>query len=276
MGSSTEVIRVRESDLEPAATRSTSRSYGFYNYPTKNEKHQRIVSAALDLWRQGDYDRNGNPYAGNPIMLAPKPIEMLTELGSYPTKSRDDTPIVPIIDKRDYEVKTKTITVKLDDAEWKEYMSNNRWNFLPEKVKMLMPELADKICRVYLDTGEEKYVRDITPYWTVRSTVDADTSGGKAKTVYTLLVNGSAHQSSRDEFPTQAAARAAGVKLMTENLSVTTVNVQAKIVREDDTSLVKLTRKVSSASAKVIVEYVKMKTETPRTDGWMVAFSYHT
>jgi hypothetical protein len=224
----------------------------------------------------GDHDRNGDPYADNPIMVDPKPIEMLDNFESFPTKSRSDSPIVPIIDKRDYEVKTKTITVKLDDAEWKEYMSNNGWNFLPDKVKALMPELADKICRVRLDTGDAKYVREVTPYWTVRSAVEADTSGGKAKTVYTLLVNGAPYQSPKDEYQTQAAARAAGVKLMTENLSVTTVNVQAKIVREDDTSLVKLTRKVSSASAKVIVEYVKMKTETPRTDGWLVGFSYHT
>jgi hypothetical protein len=275
MGSSTEVIRVRESDLEPAATRSTSRSYGFYNYPAKNEKHQRIVSAALDLWRQGDYDRNGNPYAGNPIMLAPKPIEMLTELGSYPTKSRDDTPIVPIIDKRDYEVKTKTITVKLDDAEWKEYI-RNPWGFLEGKAEKLLPELAGKISSANLDTGDVKYYNSVVPFWNVRSTVEADTSGGKAKTVYTVLVDGSKRNSLSEHYPTQAAARAVGVKILTENIAVTNVEVKAKIIREDDTALVKLSRKVSSASAKVIVEYIKMKTETPRTDGWMVAFSYHT
>lgn len=275
MGSSTVVIKVSESDLEPAA-RSTSRSNLFGNYfPVQNEKHQRIVSAALSLWRQGDYDRNGNPYAGNPIMLAPKPIEMLDDFESYPTKSRDDSPIVPLIDKRDYEVKTKTITVKLDDAEWKEYI-RGQWGYLQKKVESVTPELAGKISNVKLDTGDVKYYNDVTPFWNVRSTVEADTSGGKAKTVYTLLVDGSKQNSPREHYPTQAAARAAGVKLLTDNLKVTKVEVRAKIIREDDTSLVKLSRKVSSASAKVIVEYIKMKTETPRTDGWMVAFSYHT
>lgn len=277
MGSSTAIMKVSEDDLAPVTNSSVS-SYRFGNYyPEENRKSQRIVSAAVSLWFQSDNcDRNGSPYADNPIMLAPKPIEMLDNFESFPTKSRSDSPIVPIVDKRDYELKKKTITVKLDDAEWKKYMSNDSWNFLSEKVKALMPELADQICRVYLDTGDTKYVREVTPYWTVRSTVKADTSGGKAKTVYTLLVNNAPYQSPRDEFPTQAAARAAGEKLMTENLSVTTVDVQAKIVREDNTSVVKIRRKVSSASAKVIVEYVKMKTETPRTDGWMVAFSYHT
>lgn len=276
MGSSTVVIKVSESDLPPATTRTSSRSSIFGNYfPVQNEKHQRIMSAALDLWRQGDYDRNGSPYAGNPMMLAPKPIEMLDDLESYPTKSRDDSPIVPLVDKRDYEVKTKTITVKLDDAEWKEYM-RGQWGYLQTKAETLLPELAGKISNAKLDTGDVKYYNDVTPFWNVRSTVEADTSGGKAKTVYTLLVNGSKQNSPREQFPTQAAARAAGVKILANNLAVTEVEVKAEIIREDNTSLVKLSRKVSSASAKVIVEYIKMKTETPRTDGWMVAFSYHT
>jgi hypothetical protein len=276
MGSTTVSIRVTEKDLPPATNPGRSGSlYGNY-FLAGNDKHRRIVSAAVDLWRQGDYDRNGNPYAGNPIMLEPKAIEMLNDFESYPTKSRDDSPIVPLIDKRDYEVKTKTITVKLDDAEWKEYIGGQKWGFLEKKVAQLLPELAGKISNAKLDTGDVKYYNDVTPYWNVRSTVEADTSGGKAKTIYTLLVNGSAHRSPKEEFPTQAAARAAGVKLFNENTAVTTVDVQAKVVREDNTSLVKLTRKVSSASAKVIVEYIKLKTETPRTDGWMVAFSYHT
>lgn len=275
MGASTVVIKVTESDLAPV-THSSVSSYRFGNYyPEQNRKNQRIVSAAVELWRQGDYDRNGNPYAGNPIMVAPKPIEMLDNFESYPTASRDDSPIVPLIDKRDYEVKTKTITVKLDDAEWKEYI-RGPWGFLEGKVETLLPELAGKISSAKLDTGDVKYYNSVTPFWNVRSTVEADTSGGKAKTVYTLLVNDSKRDSPREEYPTQAAARAAGTKLFNENMAVTTVDVQAKVIREDNTSLVKLSRKVSSASAKVIVEYIKMKTETPRTDGWMVAFSYHT
>lgn len=276
MGASTVVIKVSEADLPPVSNSSVS-SYRFGNYyPEQNRKSQRIVSAAVSLWLQSDNcDRNGNPYADNPIMLAPKPVEMLDNFESFPTKSRSDSPIVPLIDKRDYEVKTKTITVKLDDAEWKEYM-RSQWGFLEGKAKQLLPELADQISRVKLDTGDVKYYNNVVPFWNVRSTVEADTSGGKAKTVYTVLVDGSKHNSPREEYPTQAAARAAGVKILTENIGVTHVDVKAKIVREDNTSLVKLSRKVSSATAKVVVEYVKMKTETPRTDGWMVAFSYHT
>ena len=276
MGSSTVAIKVSEADLPPATTRTSSRNSMFGNYfPAQNEKHQRIVSAAIDLWRQGDHDRNGSPYADNPMMLAAKPIEMLDNLENYPTKDRSDTPIVPLIDKRDYEVKTKTITVKLDDAEWKEYI-RGPYGYLQNKVEALLPELAGKISNARLDSGDVKYYNSVIPFWNVRSTVEADTSGGKAKTVYTLLVNDSKRDSPSEEFPTQAAARAAGTKLFNDNMAVTTVEVQAKIIREDNTSLVKLSRKVSSASAKVIVEYIKMKTETPRTDGWMVAFSYHT
>lgn len=276
MGASTVVIKVSESDLAPVTSSESRRSSLFGNYfPAQNGKNQRIVQAAVELWRQGDYDRNGNPYAGNPIMLEPKAIEALDNFESYPTASRDDSPIVPLLDKRDYEVKTKTITVKLDDAEWKEYI-RNPWRYLEGKAEKLLPELAGKISNAKLDTGDVKHYNNVTPFWNVRSTVEADTSGGKAKTVYTLLVNGSKYDSPREEYPTQAAARAAGTKLFNENTAITTVEVQAKIVREDNTSLVKLTRKVSSASAKVIVEYIKLKTETPRTDGWMVAFSYHT
>jgi hypothetical protein len=153
---------------------------------------------------------------------------------------------------------------------------NEKWGFLEKKVEQLMPELAGKISNARLDTGDIKFYNSVIPFWNVRSTVEADTSGGKTKTVYTLLVDNSPRNSPSDEYPTQAAARAAGVKILTENIAVTNVEVKAKIVREDNTSLVKLSRKVSSASAKVIVEYIKMKTETPRTDGWMVAFSYHT
>ena len=275
MGATTISIQVSESDVAPDTQAGSSGYRVFGNYMGRDTKARRIVSAAIELWQMGDHDRNGSPYADNPIMMDPKPIEMVQHLHIM-TMSRSDAPIVPLIDKRDYEVKTKNLTVKLDDAEWQEYMSGNKWNFLEEKVAKMCPELAGKISNVKLDTGGVKYYNDVTPFWTVRSTVKADTSGGKAKTVYTLLVNNAPYQSPRDEFPTQAAARAAGEKLMTENLSVNTVDVQAKIVREDNTAVVKIRRKVSSATAKVVVEYIKMKTDTPRTDGWMVAFSYHT
>lgn len=238
----------------------------------------RIVGVAIEKWED---EEPGSANAGEAVMLEPTPEELANAAIDKHFKAKGGyytSPIVPIISEKDYEIKSKTITVKLVGDEWAKHIHDGwRSTIVWEKINEALPELKGRISEATIVYPEETRHPEFNTRpgtgWTVRSTVDADTSGGKAITVYRLLIDGKTYE--KTEYATQALARAAGVKLMEESPTIQKVEVMPRIVREDGTSVVKLTRKTKQATAKYKVEYIQMKTNTPTTAKYFVAFDYH-
>jgi hypothetical protein len=278
MGSTTYTVEVSEEEVEQDDTLTRSGSlYGNYGFSRgRASEAERASSVAHQKWND-DYDaERGGAYHYPAKMTALVPGELANQI-LYSAERGRETTVVQLMKKTDYTVKNKTLNVKLTDKEWKEHLSSYSNDVLFRKAAELFPEAKDSIFSVSVVVPDEDpkkvWGRQKTDGWKVQSRVDADTSGGKAKTVYYILANG---QEQKKEFESQAEARAYGTKLMQSNLAVTTVNVKARIRREDDTDLVKLTRVVSSATAKITIKYTKTTKANPARDGFLVEFWYHT
>lgn len=272
MGHSTATIVVKKENVAPAESRANTYSTWM---PFRNSLEERILSAALQIWHQEEADRHDSQNAGDAKLMPPMPEELairhIDDMVTARGYNHLISPVIPLVDSRDYEKKEKKISIVLDDAEWREYVKGNGYEIMPKKIAELMPEQKDMVLSFSID-GQKGYVSALSTGWTLKSVVEADASGGKAKTVYQLVADGKA---GTKEYDSQALARAAAVQLVKTHPDVLEIDVVAKVVREDNTALVKVRRVVRSATAKVTVTYVKMKTATPRTDGWLVGFDYH-
>lgn len=278
MGHATHTEIVPMSAISEKAT-GTPSSYGYrYAVPSRVE---RAVSYAVARWRDEEADRWDDARVGS---IETKPI-MAEELVSddHLDEVRDGRSVViPLMERKHYEIKEKTVTVKLDNDEWQKYISrsSDSYGVLLQKLKEALPELAGSISQFNVVTEKPTnfFMSKLTDGWTIRSSVSADASGGKAVTRYYLSVVSERGTSLfKENYPSQAEARAAGLKLMEDNIDLHSVDVVPKTLREDGTNVVKITRTVKSATAKVLVSYVKLKAgATPTADRWMVAFDYHS
>lgn len=279
MGSTTYTVEVSEAELSQASKETSGYRPLYGNYLSsagRSSEAERASDIAHQKWND-DYDaERGGAYHYPAKMTALVPEELANQTLNDADRGQV-TVVVPLMKKTDYTVKTKTLNVKLTDSEWKEHLASYSNGVLFRKAAELFPEAKGSIFSVTVVVPDEDpkkaWNRKATDGWKVQSRVDADTSGGKAKTVYYILANG---QEQKQEFDSQAEARAYGTKLMQSNLAVTTVNVKARIRREDDTDLVKLTRVVSSATAKITIKYTKVTKANPARDGVLVEFWYHT
>lgn len=269
MGHSTATVVITKDEVLPVSN-YTINSYSSRNY---NSLESRILQSGIEKWGREEANRYDSPRAGNPKMLKPLPEELAYDaIEEAITRTGSDTsPIVPLVDPRDYEKKTKTVTVTLNDEEWRQYMKGHSYNVIQNKVDEALPALKGMVTGYRIE-GKSGFSGDMLEGWNLKSVVEADASGGKAKTVYLIVADGKTLDA---EFDTQALARAAAVKVMKDYPSVLEIDVTAKVIREDNTALVKVRRVVRSASAKFTVTYIKMKTATPRTENWLVGFDYH-
>lgn len=269
VGHSTATVVITKDEVLPV-TNYTINSYSGRNY---NSLESRILQTGIEKWGREEANRYDSPRAGTPKMLKPLPEELAYDaIEDVITRTRSDSsPIVPLVDPRDYEKKTKSVTLTLNNDEWREYIKGNGYTLIRNKINEALPALKDVILQHQID-GVKSGSWNHMDGWNVKSIVEADASGGKAKTVYLIVADGRTLDA---KFDTQALARAAAVKVLKDYPEVLEAEVTAKIVREDDTSLVKVQRVVRSASAKFTVTYIKMKTATPRTENWMVGFDYH-
>lgn len=248
-------------------------------------KADEILSAAIRDWGDNEASRyesfNGGPALLFPVTPGPLITSRIHERMGEDFMSK--SPVVPIMDKRDFVIKKRKVTVKLNNEEWHEYSGPNSYEFLHRKIAEQLPEEIRRDISGYRvlvidpETGKE-----VTPKswgkriegWKISSSIEADTSGGKSKTVYRLVVDG--HTDTRNEHETMASARAAGVAYLEAHPAALKVEVIGEVKREDKTALVKLSRKVRSAIAKFEVSYVQVKKSEPRTEGYYVSFSYHS
>lgn len=248
-------------------------------------KADEILSAAIRDWGDNEASRhesfNGGPALIFPVTPGPLVTRRIEERLGYDFMSK--SPVVPLMDKRDFVVKKRKVTVKLNNDEWHEYSGPNSYELLRRKIAEQMPEAVRRDISGYRvlvidpQTGKEdprKFWNDSTAGWKISSSIEADTSGGKAKTVYRMVVDG--RTDTRNEYETMAAARAAGVAYLETHPASLKVEVIGEVKREDKTALVKLSRKVRSATAKFEVSYIQLKNTNPRTDGYYVSFSYHS
>lgn len=281
MGHTLITEKVEPEQVEAAKTEQSH--FGFYPSRYGQSLEERVLSAGVARWNDEESGRYDSVNAGTAHMLKPVPEELVSDVLSEFNNTHNwssDSPVVPIIAKSEYELKKKTISVKLDGKEWQEKLTGYSYGLLARKAVEQFPALKGMITGTQVvvpDVVESKspYVRNYDPAagWTVKSTVEADTSGGKAKTWYKLSLGG--RNVVQQKFETQAAARAYGVELMGRDVTISSIDVTAEILREDDTALVKIRRNVKQATAKVVVEYVVMKTSTPKTEGWYVSFDVH-
>lgn len=280
MGHSTATVVITKEEVNPPVSGlsggfgfSGSSRYDSYSSRDYNSLESRILQSGIEKWGREEADRHDSPRAGTPKMLKPLPEELAYEaIEDVITRTRaDSSPIVPLVDPRDYEKKTKSVTLTLNNDEWREYIKGNGYTLIQDKINEALPALKGMILNHRIE-GAKSGSWDATEGWNVKSVVEADASGGKAKTVYLIVADGKALP---NEFDSQATARAAAVKVLKDYPAVLEAEVTAKVVREDKTALVKVRRVVRSASAKFTVTYIKMKTATPRTENWMVGFDYH-
>lgn len=244
-------------------------------------EQDRILGTAVDIWNSDYRDRDDDANPGEAVFTEPAPQELVNDRINEFYKEKKSysaySPVVPVIDSSEYEIKSRVVSVKLVGDEWLKQVDGygDSYDLLLEKVLEKLPDLKGKVTGLSVVKDEGKNNWDSTNGWNVKSSVDVDTSGGKAKTEYVLTYN--KNQTYKDTFPTQAAARAVGIQLIENNLSVSTIDIRARLVREDDSALVKIRRNVKSATANVTVSYVKYKnpSQTPKTKGWSVAFDYH-
>lgn len=271
MGSHRETIEVRPSEVAPAPPSAPVYNYGFRTISAADSLPSRIVDAALSVREMGDYDRNASPDVDGIQLVNITPEELSGIVIDKADKNNRTTVVAPIMDTRDYEIRKKTIRVSLNHSEWDDYRLGG--GVVWDKVREALPEVASNIScyRVLTENGVAKKSMD---GWKVSSTIDVDTSGGKAKTIYQLRVNGTVDP--MQEFKTIAEARAGGVKVLEENLKASYVDVVAKVVRENGTPMVKMKRKVRSATAKVEVEYVHVTSKKPRLTHYFVSMWFHS
>lgn len=266
MGSTATIIEVEED----AVLAPVPEARRFYNGVDRNSLENRVRDAALRECSHLDYYEEEG-------FLTPLTARELAQDVVYTAPARHMA-IVPLLKKTDYETRNKTVTVKLDGKEWDKYMSSyGGGELLYQKIGESNPELKGAIVSVQVVVPETSddvsgVVRRASTLkrsagWKVSSTVVADTTGGKAKTLFELVINGEKVQG---EYETQAVARAEGNKRMKEDLDISTVNVTSRTVREDGSDLVALKREVASATAKVAVSYIKVTKKNPERDGFFV------
>lgn len=269
MGYYRETVEVALTDIRDADT--------FDDYSAKSDRRnslgRRIVNAAIANREMEDYDRNGTPEITVISILDITPVELyesslakveIDHIERRMKRRSDLATVVPIMDTRDYKVFKKTVKVTLNEQEWLSYLNGGQ---LWDKVHELVPG-EDISC--YRIVREDSPLIDRTTGWKVNSSVDVDTSGGKATTVYQLKINGTVNPA--QEYATIALARAAGVKMMEENIAITSVEVVGFVRREDKSSMVKMKRAIRSATAQVEVEYVRLTNREPRYTSYMVSY----
>lgn len=260
MGSTATAIRLQEDEV--LAPMPTNRRYDYNGYD-RNLLENRIVDAAFrELPGHDIYDLPGQ--------ITPITPEELSDYAMYGIDSSKFTPIVPLMKKGDYDIKTKEVTVKLDAKEWLKLLKGYPQDVLIPKIVEMHPELKGAVVKAVVKlTDEEKkaWRTRKSEGWKVSSVIKPDTSGGKIKSVFMVVADGKVIDG---EYETQALAREAGVTLMKENLDIFKVNVTSKSVREDGSNLVSLTREVKSATAKVVVSYIKTNKACPASDRYLV------
>lgn len=278
MGSSTYTVEVTEEELlAQKAANKNGRSIYHYGNRDYNSVGELASDVAHDKWRD-DWDaERGSAYVYPALVTRLVPEELANQVMFSQNRGKN-TLVVPLMKKSDYVVKKKTLTVKLTDKEWKDHVSSYSQDVLFAKARELFPEAQNSIFSVRVvvpgeDPQKTYWNRRKSDGWKVQSRVDADTSGGKSKTVFHLVAD---NQKLKQEFESQALARAAATKLLQTNLDVTSVKVEATVRREDDTALVKLNRVVSSATAKIEIQYTKVTKATPARDGLLVELWYHS
>lgn len=227
-----------------------------------------IMDLALNLW--GGHD----PYYNEPKMASPVPGELSYEAIDAIDSGRY-TPIVPVMKDSEYELKQKTVSVKLSGEQWEHYRHNSYFRTLHKMVVDCYPEFQGKITSAMVERPEDdkRKIWD-TPLgvgWKLSYSIQADTSGGKAKQMFALKADG---RSVSGIYETQAQARAAGMKMLEENNNIMGIVVTSKTVREDGSDLVSLQRKVRSASARINFSYAEVKTSNPEVKEYWVSIRH--
>lgn len=260
MGSTATAVRLQEDEV--LAPMPSDRRYDYNGYD-RNLLENRIVDAAFrELHGHDIYDLPGQ--------ITPITPEELSDQAMYSVNSSKFTPIVPLMKKSDYAIKTKEVTVRLDAEEWALYLKSYGQNALIPKIEQANPELNGRIVNAVVKlTDEEKKAWRIrkSEGWKVSSTIKPDTTGGKIKSIFMVIADGKLVDG---EHETQALAREAGAGLMKDNLDISTVTVTSKSVREDGSDLVTLHREVKYATAKVTVSYIQTNKPCPASDGYIV------
>ena len=114
-----ETIEVQLSEVPPA--KKETPVYGFgYRTPTYDSLASRVVDAALSIREMGDFDRNASPDIPSIEMLSLTPAE-LAHLAVDKVANRSTAVVVPLMDPNDYEIRTKTVKVSLNQKEWEDY-----------------------------------------------------------------------------------------------------------------------------------------------------------
>ena len=260
MGSTSTIVRVGELDV--LAPLPASRRYDMF-HNDRNLLESRIKDAALRMWRGLD------AYEGPGKITALTPEELVDNV-IYSIDSYKFTPIVPLMKKSDYQIKTKSLKLKLSGDEWEKYASRSGFS-LQDKIASVHPELAGRMVKTVIQVPGVGSQAQISSGWKIVSTVESDTSGGKTKQIFELVING---KMSPTEYTSQALARAAGSKLMKDDVFVSSVVVSSRTVREDGSPLVSLRRKVTSATAEIEVSYIEVTKKNPERDGYFVLIRY--
>lgn len=278
MGHSTHISEISQEELDSHnAWQEKERKIALHSWPgEKSTKANTLLSMAINDWRDDpDMDR-GNASWASAEMVTPLPKEVALGVNCSHEVSSRKSIVIPVIDEKDYEIKESRVTIKLDGKEWADYLGSET-NVLLNKVLATKPELNGMITSIQtVDASGDKTIsaRGLK-HWKVVSTVKADTSGGKTKNVYYL--SPAVYPIANQTYPTQALARAAAVEILNSRSDILTIEVKAKVEREDSSSLVTVLRDVKSATAKVVVSYAKVTTKTPaRIKSYLVGFDYHS
>lgn len=263
----TEIVTAKElADYEKANPHINNRSR--YDLETTGD---RIISLIVEKWYDEPNLDSSNVNIGNIDFKPTSPEEVLSWKGLLDEVHSDRTIIIPLMDNRDYIMREATINVKLDRAEWEQFLKRDR-DVLVRKVAESRPDIVNSIAsiNVVFPDGKEAHWTVATE-WKVLSTIETDTSGGKTKNVYYVSYAGGRVSNFYD---TQALAHEAGLVFMKENRHASKIRIEATVKREDGNYLATMTREVKSATAKLKVKYAKVKTDSPRTKSWIVAFDY--
>lgn len=272
MGSHLQTEDVTNEDLETYNKENPARpERSFFPRETTTDK---LISIAVRNWYDDPDSDHGSARTGTPFMQKVTPEELIEPLNTWDMVTDRSTVVVPLMDRRDYALKTATMPVKLNGEEWASFLRHDN-SILTNKVLEVKPELAGKIALIQVVALDGK--ADYSPYsmdkWKVSSTIEADASGGKAKNVYYVALG--KQRLDNFNYATQALAREAALDYMKTHTECLGLSVEAKVIREDASSLVNITRKVKQATAKILVTYVNVKADNPRSKGWVVGFNFN-
>lgn len=269
MGHSTHIDRITTAELAEYEKANPNNNI----YTPRQTRADKLVSIAISKWHDDPDSDRGSASMGYATMEDVTPYEAIDEDKVYNAVNSNNSIVIPLMDPRDYVLKEITMAVKFDADEWEAYKKDHSsYNgVLARKVRELK-DIDGAISSIRILPADGKKYQTNFDAWKISSSFEADTSGGKTKNVYFVAHNGRQYG---ETYETQALARKAANDFMAAHNEVSKVTVEARIKREDNTSLVTLTRKVKSATAKVLVTYVKVKSATPRQKDWEVLFDYH-